>query len=66
METQNRWKDIIWKLTRMPIIAWAIILLVAAFLLVQLPWDLAKKFAILPGAISLLLFYQAIFRGKMY
>ena len=66
METQNRWKDILWKLSRMSPLAWAIILLVVAFLFVQMPWGLAKKIAILPGIISLLLFYQAIFRGKMY
>gem|GEM_PF-6715491 len=66
METQNNWKDILWKLSRMSPLAWAFILLVIAFIFIQLPWSFAKKFAILPGVISLLLFYQAIFRGKMY
>lgn len=66
METQNKFKNIIWKLSHWPIIAWAIILIAVAFILVEIHTDFTIKLAILPGVLGLLLFYQAIFRGKMY
>jgi len=66
METANKFRDIIWKLSRMSPLVWAFILLFIAFILVKVGWDFAKKLAVLPTVIAFFLFYQAIFRGKMY
>jgi len=55
-----------WKLSHISPLAWAIIALVIAFLLLKIPTDFTKKLAILPTIIALFLFYQAIFKGKIY
>jgi hypothetical protein len=55
-----------WRLSHISPLVWAFILLFVAFLLVKIPTDFTKKLAILPTVIALLLFYQAIFRGKIY
>lgn len=47
-------------------LAWAIILIAIAFGLVMIKTDITRKLAILPAIIGLFLFYQAIFKGKMY
>jgi len=57
---------IIYKLSRWNPLAWAFILLLVALLLVRIPTGFTKKLAILPTVIAFFLFYQAIFRGKMY
>ena len=59
-------RDLILRLSHISPLAWAIVLLIVAFLLVKIPTDFTKKLAVLPTIISLFLFYQAIFRGKMY
>ncbi len=47
-------------------LAWAIILIAIAFGLVMIESDFTRKLAIAPAILGLFLFYQAIFRGKMY
>jgi hypothetical protein len=66
MESANKFRDIIWKLSRMSPLVWAFILLSVAFVFVKIDGSLMKKFAILPTVVAFFLFYQAIFRGKMY
>ncbi|HEX7456308.1 MAG TPA: hypothetical protein VF303_02475 [Candidatus Nanoarchaeia archaeon] len=55
-----------WRLSRISPLAWAFILFGIALILVRFESDFIKKLAIPPTIIGLLLFYQAIFRGKMY
>jgi hypothetical protein len=59
-------RDIIWKLARISPLVWAFVLLFVAFLLIKIPTDVTKKLAALPLIVAILLFYQTIFRGKMY
>jgi len=55
-----------WKLSHISPLVWAFALLFIAFLLIKIPTDFTKKLAALPLIVAILLFYQAIFRGKMY
>lgn len=66
MEEGFNWRIIISKMARWSPLAWAIILIAIAFGLVMIKTDITRKLAILPAIIGLFLFYQAIFRGKMY
>lgn len=59
-------REFFWKLQRISPLAWGIILILLALLLVKVDGDFAKKLAILPTVIAIFLLYQAIFRGKMY
>jgi hypothetical protein len=58
-------RDFFWKLKGVSPLAWAVIALVIAFILIKIPTDFTRKLAILPTVIAFFLFYQAIFRGKM-
>jgi hypothetical protein len=58
--------EIFYKLSRWSPLGWAFILIVVALILVRIDSGFTRKLAILPAVIGLLLFYQAIFRGKMY
>ncbi|MEX0622224.1 MAG: hypothetical protein WD187_04540 [Candidatus Woykebacteria bacterium] len=60
------WRQIFYKMSRWSPLAWAFILILVALGLVSIDNSFIRKLAILPGVIALLLFYQAIFRGKMY
>ncbi|OGY25984.1 MAG: hypothetical protein A2Z24_02605 [Candidatus Woykebacteria bacterium RBG_16_44_10] len=60
------WRDIIWRISHISPLVWAFVLLFVAFLLIKIPTDFTKKLAALPLLVAILLFYQAIFRGKMY
>ena len=62
----NLLREIIWKLSHISPLVWAFILFGVALILVRIESDFTKKLAILPLVIGALLFYQAIFRGKMY
>ena len=59
-------RQIYWKVIHWSPIVWTFILIVVALILIRLDTDFTKKMAILPTVIAILLFYQAIFRKKMY
>ena len=66
MEERFDWRAVITKMARWSPLAWAIILIAIAFGLVMIKTDITRKLAILPAIIGLFLFYQAIFKGKIY
>lgn len=66
MEEGFNWQILISKMARWSPLAWAIILIAIAFGLVMIKTDITRKLAILPAIIGLFLFYQAIFKGKIY
>ncbi len=65
MGWNNLFYDILQKLARVSPLAWASILMVIAFLLIQIDVTFIKRLAIAPLIIAILLFYQAFWRGKM-
>ena len=62
----NPLRELIWKLSRLSPLVWAFILFGFALILVRIDSGFTRKVAILPLIIGVLLFYQAVFRGKMY
>lgn len=66
MEERFDWRRLISKMARWSPLAWAIIFIAIAFGLVMIETDITRKLAILPAIIGLFLFYQAIFKGKIY
>ena len=66
MEERFDWRRIISAMSRWSPLAWAIILIAVSFALVMIETDITRKLAILPAIIGLFLFYQAIFKGKIY
>jgi hypothetical protein len=66
INTCMNFREFSYKLSRWSPLAWAFILFGVAFILVRIDSGFTRKLAILPLLIGLLLFYQAIFRRKMY
>lgn len=66
MEEGFNWQVLISKMSRWSPLAWAIILIAIALGLVMIETSFTRKLAILPAVIGLFLFYQAIFKGKIY
>ena len=59
-------REILAKLARINPLAWAFILIILAFLLIQVPVTFIKRLALAPLLIAILLIYQALWRGKMW
>ena len=66
MEEGFSWRKLISNMAQWSPLAWAIILIAIAFGLVMIETDITRKLAVLPAIIGLFLFYQAIFKGKIY
>lgn len=47
-------------------LVWAIIFIAIAFGLAMIESDFTRKLAIAPTILGIILFYQAIFKGKIY
>ena len=59
-------REILARLARINPLAWAFILIILAFFLIQIPITFIKRLALAPLLIAILLIYQALWRGKMW